>query len=263
MTALLKIDKVTRRFGGLTAVDEVSTSIAQGEVRGVIGPNGAGKTTLINLISGLFLPTSGAIELDGENITNVPAHRRAMLQVRRTFQNLKLFDGMSALHNVLIGLHLRGCSGVIGAIAANPATMREEATLRAEAQAALDLVGLSAYADVDASSLSYGHKKLLEIARAISTKPKLLLLDEPAAGLNPTEALAVTGLIHQINASGITIVLVEHRMDVIMNACSRITVLNYGRMLAEGTPGEIQGNDKVIEAYLGLAGLEERLATYA
>lgn len=263
MSTLLQIEGLTRRFGGLTAVDSVSTSIKTGEVRGVIGPNGAGKTTLLNLIGGAIKPSVGSVTLDYLDITDCPAYRRAALGVGRTFQNLKLFDGMSVLRNVLVGSHLRGSAGIFGAILGLPSASEEERRLRMEAYAVLEMVGLSAQAEVDASSLSYGQKRLLEIARAMSSKPRLLLLDEPAAGLNPTEALALTQLIKRINSSGVTVVLVEHHMDVIMAACSHISVLNYGKLLAEGSPSEIQNNEQVIEAYLGRPGLEERLAAYA
>jgi branched-chain amino acid transport system ATP-binding protein len=263
MTALLQLNGLTRRFAGLTAVDDVSTSIAAGEIRGLIGPNGAGKTTLLNLIGGLIAPSGGAIAFGDEDVTAAAAHRRAAMGMRRTFQNLKLFETLSSLQNVLIGLHADGTSGVLGAVFRTPATMREERALRARAEAALDLVGLADVAQLPAAALPYGHKRLLEIARAVVAKPRLLLLDEPAAGLNPTEAASLVELVRRLGASGITILLVEHHMDVIMSACSRITVLNYGKLLAEGSPAEIQDNPEVIEAYLGRPGLEERLAAYA
>jgi branched-chain amino acid transport system ATP-binding protein len=263
MISLLRLQGVARRFAGLTAVDAVSMSITRGEIRGLIGPNGAGKTTLLNVISGVIRATDGVIEFNANDITAVSAERRAAMGVRRTFQNLKLFETLTVLENVLIGLHTDGKSGVLGAVFRARSTVGEEAALHARASAALDLVGLSELAGVQASSLAYGSKRLLEIARAIVAKPKLLLLDEPAAGLNPTEASNFVHLLRRLNASGITILLVEHHMDVIMAACSRITVLNYGKMLAEGSPAEIQENPYVIEAYLGRPGLEERLASYA
>jgi branched-chain amino acid transport system ATP-binding protein len=263
MSSLLHLQGITRRFAGLTAVDAVSMTVAPGEIRGLIGPNGAGKTTLLNVISGLIRATDGVIELNATDITAVSAERRAAMGVRRTFQNLKLFETLTVLENVLIGLHADGKSGVLGAVFRARSTVREDAALHARASAALDLVGLSVLAGVQAASLAYGYKRLLEIARAIVAKPKLLLLDEPAAGLNPTEASNLVHLLRRLNASGITILLVEHHMDVIMAACSRITVLNYGKMLAEGSPVEIQENPQVIEAYLGRPGLEERLAAYA
>jgi branched-chain amino acid transport system ATP-binding protein len=263
VNTLLRIEKLTRRFGGLTAVDGVSTAIENGEIRGLIGPNGAGKTTLLNLISGLIRSSSGSIELDGTDVAAASAHYLASLGVRRTFQNLKLFEGMTVLQNVLVGLHLQGQSGILGALVGGGRVRNEETTLHSQAKAALDMVGLSANADAEASSLSYGHKRLLEIARAIAAKPRILLLDEPAAGLNPTEAIGLAQLIRRINAMGVTIVMVEHHMDVVMTVCSKVTVLNYGKLLAEGSPDEIQNNEKVVEAYLGRAGLEERLAAYA
>ena len=263
MSALLQIENLTKRFGGLAATDDISMSVNVGEVRGVIGPNGAGKTTLLNLIGGALNQTTGAIRFDSSDISMLPTHQRAALGIGRTFQNLKLFDGMSVLRNVMVGSHLRGVAGIFGAILRLPSAAREASRLRDEAYSVLEAVGLSAQAEVDAASLSYGQKRLLEIARAMASQPRLLLLDEPAAGLNPTEAIGLTSLIKRVNASGVTVILVEHHMDVIMAACSRISVLNYGKLLAEGSPNEIQNNEKVIEAYLGRPGLEERLAAYA
>jgi len=248
MRALLSLDRLTRRFGGVTAVDSVSMNVERGEIRGLIGPNGAGKTTTLNLISGLTAPTSGRLAARG---------------VRRTFQNLKLFTELTVLQNVMIGLHTNGKSGVFEAILATGEQRREEEMMHRDSLAALETVGLVDQADRPASALAYGHRRLLEIARAIVARPTLLLLDEPAAGVNPTEAEALVALIRRINAQGVTVVLVEHHMDVIMAACSRITVLNYGQKLAEGTPAEIRANESVIEAYLGRAGFEERIVAYA
>jgi branched-chain amino acid transport system ATP-binding protein len=263
MTALLALDRLTRRFGGVTAVDSVSMNVEGGEIRGLIGPNGAGKTTMLNLISGLTAPTSGRMMLVEQDVTSEPAHRLAQSGVRRTFQNLKLFTELTVLQNVMIGLHSNGKSGVFEAILATGKQRREEEMMHRDSLAALETVGLVDQADRPASALAYGHRRLLEIARAIVARPTLLLLDEPAAGLNPAEAEALVALIRQINAQGVTVVLVEHHMDVIMAACSRITVLNYGQKLAEGTPAEIRANESVIEAYLGRAGFEERIVAHA
>ena len=263
MTALLALDQLTRRFGGITAVDSVSLNVEGGEIRGLIGPNGAGKTTTLNLISGLTAPTSGRMTLADRDVTGEPAHRLAERGIRRTFQNLKLFTELTVLQNVMIGLHTKGKSGVFEAILTTGKQRREEEMMHRDSLTALETVGLLDQADRPASGLAYGHRRLLEIARAIVAPPTLLLLDEPAAGLNPAEAEALVALIRRINAQGVTVVLVEHRMDVIMAACSRIAVLDYGQKLAEGTPAEIRANESVIEAYLGRAGFEERIAAYA
>jgi branched-chain amino acid transport system ATP-binding protein len=263
MNALLEIEGLVRRFGGLTAVDDVSTSIAPGEIRGLIGPNGAGKTTTLNLISGMTAPSAGHMRLEGNDVTGLRADRLAALGVRRTFQNLKLFGELTVLQNVMVGLHSRGRAGVIDAMLGTGRHRREEREMEEQSLVALATVGLAERSGVFAASLAYGHRRLLEIARAIVASPKLLLLDEPAAGLNPTEAAALVELIRRINANGVTIVLVEHQMEVIMTACSRITVLNYGQKLAEGSPDEIRGDERVIEAYLGRPGIEQRIAGHA
>ena len=263
MTALLSLDRLTRRFGGVTAVESVSMNVEADEIRGLIGPNGAGKTTTLDLISGLTAPTSGRMMLVEQDVTGEPAHRLAERGIRRTFQNLKLFTELTVLQNVMIGLHAKGKCGVFEAILATGKQRREEEMMHRDSLKALETVGLVDQADRPASALAYGHRRLLEIARAIVARPTLLLLDEPAAGLNPAEAEALVALIRRINAQGVTMVLVEHHMDVIMAACSRITVLNYGQKLAEGTPAEIRANESVIEAYLGRAGFEERIVAYA
>ncbi len=263
MTALLMLDLLTRRFGGITAVDALSMRLEAGEIHGLIGPNGAGKTTTLDLISGLTAPTSGRMRLLQTDVTGDPAHRLAARGIRRTFQNLKLFTELTVLQNVMIGLHANGTTGVCEAIISTPGQRREEEMMTRESMAALATVGLADQADRPASALAYGYRRLLEIARAIVARPILLLLDEPAAGLNASEAETLVGLIRRINAQGVTVLLVEHHMDVIMAACSRITVLNYGHKLAEGTPTEIRSDETVIEAYLGRAGLEERISAYA
>jgi branched-chain amino acid transport system ATP-binding protein len=263
MSALLAIHDLTCRFGGLTAVDHVSMSVEPGEIRGLIGPNGAGKTTIINMVSGLTRPTSGRMELADQDVTRERADRLAAMGIRRTFQNLKLFGELTVLQNVMIGLHASGRTGVLDAIIGGRRHRHEEETMRSASLAALATVGLADRGDDTASGLAYGHRRLLEIARALVANPRLLLLDEPAAGLNPSEAASLVDLIAQINAQGVTIVLIEHHMDVIMATCSRITVLNYGRKLAEGTPAEIRADENVIEAYLGRPGFEERIAGHA
>jgi len=257
MTPRLDIHGLTRRFGGLIALDAVDIQVRPGTVHGLIGPNGAGKTTCLNVIAGAFPPSSGLLLLDGQDITALADDARARLGIRRTFQNLKLFSEMTVLENAAIGLHAGGRAGVLAALLRLPAQRREEQEIMAGAAEALAFVGLSDQVTRPAGTLAYGHRRLLEIARAFASKPRLLLLDEPAAGLNPTEAQALTGLIARIRATGTTVVLVEHHMDVVMTVCDRVTVLNHGRHLATGTPAEIQTNPAVIEAYLGGDALAE------
>src|SRR5215471_18535133 len=258
MTALLSLDRLTRRFGGVTAVESVSMNVEADEIRGLIGSNGAGKTTTLNLISGLTAPTSGRVRLMELDVTGEPAHRLADRGIRRTFQNLKLFTELTVLQNVMIGLHTNGKSGVFEAILGTGKQRREEEMMHRDSLTALETVGLVDQADRPASALAYGHRRLLEIARAIVARPTLLLLDEPAAGLNVTEAAHVSELIARIRDDGTTVILVEHHMDVVMRVCDEITVLNYGRRLAHGTPGQIQEDPGVIEAYLGRSGENER-----
>jgi branched-chain amino acid transport system ATP-binding protein len=250
MTILQVVD-LTRRFGGLVAVDHVNNTVRKGEVRGLIGPNGAGKTTLLNLIGGQIRPSGGQIVFQNKPVMNTRVDRLAALGIRRTFQNLKLFLDMTVIENVMIGLHADTRAEVVAALLHTPNQRREETWVADQSYEALKTVGLEESASLCASSLSYGHRRLLEIARAIVCKPHLLLLDEPAAGLNPTESLSLVSLIRRINATGITIILVEHDMDVVMTACTKISVLNYGKLLAEGSPEEIRSHPAVIEAYLG------------
>jgi branched-chain amino acid transport system ATP-binding protein len=242
---LLEARSLTRRFGGLLAVDGVDLSVGRGSVHGVIGPNGAGKTTLLNLVAGVYGASSGTLHFGARDITRYSTAKRARAGIRRTFQNLKLFGEMTALENVAIGLHADTCSGFFDAVLGTPRHHRERS------MEALRFVGLGGIAAMRAGALAYGHRRLLEIARAIVARPALLLLDEPAAGLNVNEAAHVSELIARIREAGTTVVLVEHHMDVVMRVSDEITVLNYGRRLAHGTPTQIQEDPDVIEAYLG------------
>ena len=250
-SVLLEAQQITRRFGGLVAVDAVDMAVSAGTIHGLIGPNGAGKTTLLNVIAGAYPVTSGALRFAGADITRSTAAQRARSGIRRTFQNLKLFRDMTALENVSIGVHTETRAGIFDALVRTSRHRREEREILERSAAALEFVGLAAFTHARATMLAYGHRRLLEIARAIVAGPKLLLLDEPAAGLNETEASSLTELIRRIRARGATIVLVEHHMDVVMTVCDEITVLNYGRRLAHGSPAQIQNDAAVIEAYLG------------
>jgi branched-chain amino acid transport system ATP-binding protein len=263
MRPVLEVLNVTRRFGGLVAVDAVNMTVQAGEVRGLIGPNGAGKTTLLNLIGGQLRPSSGRIVVQGAEVNGLRADRRAALGIRRTFQNLKLFRDMTVLENVMIGLHTNTHAEVFQALLRTPGQQREESRMAEEAHDVLKVVGLAEYASHPASSLAYGHRRLLEIGRAVVSKPRVILLDEPAAGLNGTEAGELVRLIQRISADGVTIILVEHHMDVVMTACGRITVLNHGRLLAEGSPKDIRDDPAVVEAYLGRGDGDQHALSHA
>ncbi|MBT9497727.1 MAG: ABC transporter ATP-binding protein [Zoogloea sp.] len=249
--ALLDVNKLSIHFGGVKAVQEVSFSIDAGIVYAVIGPNGAGKTTLFNLITGVYKPTSGVIRLDGESIGGKSPNELAVRGVARTFQNLQICMNMSAIENVMVGAHLRLDRNLIKAALRLPTLRKRDAEARAEATELMRFVGLDAFVDARADAMPYGALKRLEIARALAMKPRLIFLDEPAAGLNPKETIEVDELIRKVADSGITVVLVEHDMKMVMNLSDRILVLDYGKKLAEGTGEEVRRNPDVIAAYLG------------
>jgi branched-chain amino acid transport system ATP-binding protein len=249
--SMLEVKDLSIHFGGVKAVQNVTFNIDSGIVYSVIGPNGAGKTTLFNLITGVYKPTTGEIKLDGESIGGKSPNELATRGVARTFQNLQICMNMSAVENVMVGAHLRLDRNLIKAAMRFPALKRRDAELREEAAELMRFVGLDKYVETRADAMSYGALKRLEIARALAMKPRLIFLDEPAAGLNPKETIEVDHLVRRIAESGVTVVLVEHDMKMVMNLSDRILVLNYGKKLAEGTGEEIRNNPDVIAAYLG------------
>lgn len=251
--SLLEVSHMSRRFGGLVAVNDVSLSVQEGEIFGLIGPNGAGKTTLFNLITGLTPPSSGNLHYQGQNITRLPPFRIAALGLARTFQNIRLFGNLSALENIRIAHHIHTKAGVWAGVLGLPAARAEQVGVERQAWALLERVGLQGRAFERAKNLSYGDQRRLEIARALALRPKVLLLDEPAAGMNSAEKATLSGFIRQVRGEfGLTVILIEHHVPLVMGLCDRIAVLNFGQMIALGSPQKVANDPAVIEAYLGV-----------
>lgn len=251
MAALLEVQHISKHFGGLKATDDISMQVEQGEILGIIGPNGAGKTTFFNLITGTYRLTSGKILFDGKDVTNYTPEKMAKLGMARTFQNIKLFKFLSVLENVKVGFHIQTSTGMVDSILHTKRYRNDEALANEKGMEILRRVGLADQAALLAGNLPYGWQRRLEIARAMALSPKILLLDEPAAGMNPSETAELMGFIRTLRDDGITVVVIEHDMKFMMNLCDRIVVINYGKKLAEGTPAEVTRNEQVIEAYLG------------
>lgn len=249
---MLRLDGITQVFGGLTALDNISFTARRGEITGVIGPNGAGKTTLFNIVTGIYRQTAGSVYLNDRNVTGLSPERLATLGMVRTFQNIELFGQMTVAENVMVGLHTKSKSGILSCAFKLPGHLKEERLIREQSMQWLDFAGIADLCHVEAASLPFGKGRLLEIARAMALEPQIILMDEPAAGLNSRETVELAALIRKIRAAGVTVVLVEHDMELVMDVCDAILVLNLGAKLAEGTPREIQENSAVIAAYLGV-----------